>query len=66
MAHELSFNLAGDAEMAYIGAKPWHGFGQEVRPGASIEEWMDEARMNWSILRAPVQYMNGEGVQNFV
>ena len=59
MAHELSFNLSGEAEMAYIGAKPWHGFGQEVRPGASIDEWMDEARMNWSILRAPVQYMNG-------
>lgn len=59
MAHELSFDFAGKAEMAYIGAKPWHGFGQEVRAGASIEEWMDEARMNWNIIRTPVQYTNG-------
>lgn len=58
MAHEMSFNAAGEAEMAYIGAKPWHGFGQEVNPNASLEEWMDAARMNWSINRAPVQFKN--------
>ncbi|MDD2609486.1 MAG: DUF932 domain-containing protein [Giesbergeria sp.] len=58
MAHELSFNLAGEAEMAYIGAKPWHGLGQEVNPDASLQEWMDAARMNWSINRAPVQFKN--------
>lgn len=58
MAHELSFNLAGEAEMAYVGAKPWHGLGQEVNPDASLQEWMDAARMNWSINRSPVQYTN--------
>lgn len=60
MAHELSFNQAGEAEMAYIGAKPWHGLGQEVTQGASLEQWMREARMEWDILRSPVQYTNGE------
>lgn len=59
MAHELAFNEVGEAEMAYIGAKPWHGFGQEVRPNASLEEWMTQARMDWSIKRAQVQYTNG-------
>ncbi|WP_265299895.1 DUF932 domain-containing protein [Verminephrobacter eiseniae] len=58
MAHELSLNMLGEAEMAYCGAKPWHGLGQEVCEGASLDEWMDQARMNWRILRAPVQYTN--------
>lgn len=60
MAHELSFNKSGLAEMAYAGLTPWHGLGQYVSPDASLEEWMKEAKMEWEIKRAPVQYMNGE------
>jgi phage/plasmid-like protein (TIGR03299 family) len=60
MAHELTLfaNAVGvmQAEMAYSGAKPWHGLGQEVTPGASIEEWLNEANMNWKYERATVQY----------
>ena len=58
MAHNLSiFN--GVAEMAYNGERPWHGLGQSVSDGASIEQWLQEARMEWEIKQSPVHFMNG-------
>jgi phage/plasmid-like protein (TIGR03299 family) len=59
MAHELSFAADGAAEMAYRGETPWHGLGQKVSEGASIEQWLEEARMTWEIRSSPVQYTNG-------
>jgi phage/plasmid-like protein (TIGR03299 family) len=60
MAHELALFAGHDgqtkAEMAYVGAKPWHGLGQEVTPGATIEEWLTEAHMNWTYQRKSVQF----------
>lgn len=57
MAHHLTINAGGRAEMAFVGETPWHGLGQPLRPGASIDEWRIAAGMNWSIRRSPVQYM---------
>lgn len=58
MAHELTMN--GEfAEMAYIGDTPWHGLGQRLEVGASIDTWAMAAGMNWSIRRANVQYKAG-------
>ena len=37
MAHDLSM-FKDEAGMAYVGAKPWHKLGQQVRPDASLEE----------------------------
>ncbi|TBR75408.1 MAG: DUF932 domain-containing protein [Burkholderiaceae bacterium] len=45
--------------MAYRGATPWHGLGQKVSDGASLETWLEEARMQWEIKASPVQYTNG-------
>lgn len=46
MAHELTLNaLTGAAEMAYVGAKPWHGLGQQLAAGATIEQWKAAAGM---------------------
>jgi phage/plasmid-like protein (TIGR03299 family) len=56
MAHELTIAAGGIAEMAFVGQTPWHGLGQQLVPGASIEDWRLAAGMNWEILRAPVQY----------
>ena len=58
MAHQLTIK-GRFAEMAYIGNRPWHGLGQEVPAGASIETWLEKAKMEWEIMDSPVHYMNG-------
>lgn len=59
MAHELSIRKNSTAEMAYVGETPWHGLGQKLAAGASIEEWKAAAGFDWNILRAPVQFAAG-------
>jgi phage/plasmid-like protein (TIGR03299 family) len=46
----------GRAAIAYAGTVPWHGLGQQLTPGASIDEWTREAGLGYSVLEAPVQY----------
>lgn len=60
MAHHLTINDRGNAEMAYVGETPWHGLGQALPPGMSIEEWRIAAGMDWDIKRTHVQYTNGK------
>ena len=60
MAHELTITAAGAAEMAYVGARPWHGLGQQLQPGASIETWKTAAGMAWQIRRAAVRFFADE------
>ena len=55
MAHELSFTN-GRAEMAFVGDTPWHGYGQQLQAGASIEEWIEAAGMAWRIQKAKVRF----------
>lgn len=52
--HQITINGLGRAEMAWAGDKPWHGLGQQVQHGASIDEWRKAAGLEWSILRRPV------------
>lgn len=56
MAHELTQRHDGTAEMAYVGDVPWHGLGQRLTPGASIEEWKQAAGMDWMIGRRALTY----------
>ncbi|VVE16400.1 MULTISPECIES: DUF932 domain-containing protein [Pandoraea] len=58
--HQLTINELGRAEMAWTGDKPWHGLGQQVQRGASIEEWRQAAGLEWSILRRPVRFNSSE------
>lgn len=53
----------GFAEMAYIGAKPWHGLGQELEKNQPIEVWMKAAGMDWEVLSSPAfySYLNEDG-----
>jgi phage/plasmid-like protein (TIGR03299 family) len=46
----------GTAAIAYVGQKPWHGLGQELTPGASIEEWTRQAGLAYTVLESPVLY----------
>ena len=55
MAHELTLNN-NVAEMAYVGETPWHGLGQKLQPGASIEKWLEAAGMQWTVRKTKIQY----------
>lgn len=61
MAHDITQRANGFAEMAFTGTTPWHGLGQRVTEGATIEEWQTAAGLDWQAIEAPVQYQMGEG-----
>lgn len=55
MSHEI--DMSNDrANFAFTGSrdKIWHKLGQELTPGASIEEWKREAGMDWIACESPV------------
>jgi phage/plasmid-like protein (TIGR03299 family) len=58
MAHELTTNQDGQVEFAYLerDGLPWHGLGQAMPMGASIEEWRKQSGMDWRIQRSKVRY----------
>lgn len=62
MAHEL-YIKNGKASIAYVGEKCWHGLGQELTDGASIETWKTESGMDWEILESPVFFNTPAGSQ---
>lgn len=49
MAHCVS-------SMAYVGKTPWHGLGNALPSGQSIEVWADKAGMNWQIKETLVRF----------
>lgn len=49
----------GRANMAYVGAKPWHGLGQELTEDAPIEVWAKEAGLTHSVERSRVVFRHG-------
>lgn len=57
MAHEITRTFGKD-EMAFVGNRSqiWHGLGQELTPGSSIETWQQEAGMNWDINSSLLMY----------
>lgn len=56
MAHQLTSRENGMVEMAYTGEMPWHGLGQVLTPGSSIEVWQEQAGMDWLIKRSRVRF----------
>lgn len=56
MAHELTTRKTGKTEMAWVGETPWHGLGQQLQVGASIETWAEAAGMDWKVGRSKVRY----------
>lgn len=64
MSHEITIKN-GVAEMAYVGDEPWHGLGQKLEAGASIDEWKIAAGMNWNINRSRVRYGEGDSTRIF-
>jgi phage/plasmid-like protein (TIGR03299 family) len=64
MAHEISM-VNGQANFAFVGSRSeiWHGLGQELAAGASIEEWKRSAGFEWSALETPVMFNGLNGIQ---
>ena len=59
MAHAIDFSN-NRANIAYVGTLPWHGLGSKLESGLSIEQWQAAAGMGYEVMRAQVQYQNGE------
>lgn len=64
MAHEIHIKN-GTASMAYVGATPWHGLGQKLTEGATIEQWIREAGMNYELLSANAMFHDGKAGREF-
>lgn len=47
--------------MAYANETPWHGLGNQLAPGQSIEVWAERAGMDWRIESADVRFIANEG-----
>lgn len=47
--------------MAYVGATPWHGLGNQLTPHQPIEVWARAAKMDWKIEEAEVRFVAGGG-----
>lgn len=47
--------------MAYAGERPWHGLGNKLAAGQSIEQWRHSAGMDWAIEEAEVRFVSGRG-----
>ncbi|USU16094.1 DUF932 domain-containing protein [Paraburkholderia fungorum] len=45
--------------MAYVGATPWHGLGNQLSPKQPIEVWARQAGMDWTIESADVRFVAG-------
>lgn len=62
MAHEV-YVKNGKAALAFVEDVPWHGLGNELSTGASIETWKTEAGMDWEIKESPVLFKTPNGQQ---
>src|ERR1700733_4483617 len=56
MGHDIDHST-GAAAIAYVGQTPWHGLGEKLEEGQSIEAWLKAARLEWDLQRLPVQYL---------
>lgn len=43
--------------MAYVNDTPWHGLGNQLIAGQSLDVWAKQAGMDWQIKDAPVRFM---------
>lgn len=60
MTAAITTRANGYAEMAYVGEKPWHGLGQKLEAGRSIDEWKVAAGMDWEAKRSRVRFGDGQ------
>lgn len=61
MAHAL--DLSNNREnMAYIGETPWHGLGQSMEAGKTVDQWRVAAGLDWEAIKRKVQFTDDSGM----
>lgn len=50
----------GTHEHAYVGQVGWHGLGNELQRGASIDKWIKAAGMDWEIHRGAMGFFDSD------
>jgi phage/plasmid-like protein (TIGR03299 family) len=58
MAHMIDMTN-NRANIAYIGATPWHGMGAVMQPDSTLDQWRVAAGLNYSVKQTPVMFNNG-------
>jgi len=63
MSHELTTHADGRVEFAYLASDgtPWHGLGQALDDGTSLDAWREAAGMDWRIQRSKIRYAVSHG-----
>jgi len=56
MAHEIAKTVTGKDAMAYVGATPWHGLGQQLSIESPIEVWAQESGLDFQLATTDVHY----------
>jgi phage/plasmid-like protein (TIGR03299 family) len=56
MAHALDMTN-GRVNYAFVGAPGWHGLGNELEAGATLEAWAETAGLSHTVEAAPALYM---------
>jgi len=58
MSHELTTHADGRVEFAYLASDgtPWHGLGQALDDGTSLDAWREAAGMDWKIRRSEIRF----------
>ena len=63
MAHELEI-VDGKAQMAYVGALPWHGLGTKVEGDITPDQFQKVAGLDWTVEKQDMLTVNGVKVPN--
>ena len=63
MAHELEI-VDGKAQMAYVGALPWHGLGTKVEGDITPDQFQKVAGLDWTVEKQDMITANGVKVPN--
>ena len=68
MSHELTTRADGRVEFAYLASDgtPWHGLGQALENGTSLDAWREAAGMDWRIRRSQVRYAVDRDADQFI
>ena len=61
MSHEVAVMADGRSMMAYAGQTPWHGLGQELEHGASIDVWAEASGLDITLGEGPVYAETAHG-----